>query len=467
MKEDNIYTGIVKYKDIEFTFIFDKNILKLVPPKEKKDEVEYWFMKEIRPGVYTFGDPIYIKEILCGISNETGLKIIFMPSYKEVGRINSTLLIDIEYYILNKYDREKIDRIAIKAPEITYIFPTTQALNKIDWGKDGKMGISTKPFSETTTEKEKFSMDEKELFIYFGISISSSYKTGESPITLNSTMFVEFEPTDDYEFIVRLLRILKKFIQYLCYRRNVIFSSVEIASPTEEGLHETFATLYYPKEKNIVEKYPNEKGKFIKYEYIKGCMGQIIDDIVSNNIYMEHIPETYEFGRHINAGKFVMITAAYEWEFKRNYPNGIAKTPRTIEAEKKVNKSIARSIKRNTGKAKEIFKFLKKLISVDNFESRIVQYGKDYGNVSDVFGNHLYSLNNEELDYREMGKRLAEQRNHFAHGDIDKEFIGLSLLDLIYLEYIIYIMQLKFYEVSEDNIKRAINDLFGCNIALQ
>lgn len=466
MKEYSTYTGIIKYKEIDFTFIFDKKTLKLIPPKEKKDEVEHWFMREIKSGIYTFGDPVYIKEILYGISNETGRKIIFIPSHKDVGRINSTLIIDIDYYILNKYDREKIDRIAIKGEEITHIFPTTQALYKLDWGKDGKIGVSTKPFSETTTEKEKFTMDNKEIWVYFGISISSSYKTGESPISLSSTLFVEFEATDDYEFIIRLLKKLKKFIQYLCYRKNVIFSSVEIASPTLEDLHETFATLYYLKENDIVEKYPNEKGKFIKYEYIKGYIGQIINDIVNNDIYMEHIPETYELGRNINAGRFVMITAAFEWEFKRNYYDGIVKSQKTMDAENTVTRIITNYIEKSTGKVKEIFRFLRKLISTDNFESRIITYGKDYSNISDVFGVHLYSLNNEKLDYIQMGNRLAKQRNNFAHGNIDKEFIGLSLLDLIYLEYIIYIMQLKFYGISEDNIKNAINDLFGCHIAL-
>ena len=65
-----------------------------------------------------------------------------------------------------------------------------------------------------------------------------------------------------------------------------------------------------------------------------------------------------------------------------------------------------------------------------------------------------------------MGKRLSDQRNHFAHGDIDKKIIGLSLLDLIYLEYVIYIMQLKFYGLDDDAIKHSINDLFRCNLSL-
>ncbi|MCM1370711.1 MAG: hypothetical protein NC181_02320 [Clostridium sp.] len=466
MKNYDTYTGIISYKKIDFTFIFDKKILKLIPPKEKQREVGMWFMKEIEKGVYTFGDPIYVEEIIYGIANETGQRIVLIPAHKSIGRINSTLLIDIEFYIINKYNREKIDRIAIKGPEITHIFPTTSALNKINWGDNGVIDVITKPFSETTTEKEKFSIDEKELLLYFGISISSSYKTGESPISLSSTMFIEFDATDDYEFIITLLRVSKQFIQYLCYRRNVVFSSVEIASPTANGLHETFATLYETQENDVIETYPIEKERFIKYGYIKGIIGKIIDDIVTKTIYLEHIPETYELGRHINAGRFVMITAAFEWEFKRNYPLGIAKSKKTIEAEKRVTDIIDDLIKNNTGKSKEIFKFLKKLIKSDNLESRIIEYGNDYGNISDIFGNHLYNLNNEKLDYKQMGKRLSDQRNHFAHGDIDKEFIGLSLLDLIYLEYIVYIMQLKFYGLDDDMIKCAINDLFRCNLAL-
>jgi len=162
-----------------------------------------------------------------------------------------------------------------------------------------------------------------------------------------------------------------------------------------------------------------------------------------------------------------MITAGFEWEFKRNYPNGIEKRDQTIKAEQTVTNIINDLIEGNTGKIKEIFKFLKKLISTDNLESRIITYGHDYDNISTDFGNYLYKLNDEELKYNEMGKRLADQRNHFAHGDIDKEFIGLSLLDLIYLEYIIYIIQLKFYGIEDDKIRFAINDLFSCHLALE
>lgn len=66
-----------------------------------------------------------------------------------------------------------------------------------------------------------------------------------------------------------------------------------------------------------------------------------------------------------------------------------------------------------------------------------------------------------------MGERLASQRNHYAHGDLDEDFIGDSLLDLIFLERILYAMQLKRFGVSDKNIQHSINDLFHCNIAIE
>ena len=66
-----------------------------------------------------------------------------------------------------------------------------------------------------------------------------------------------------------------------------------------------------------------------------------------------------------------------------------------------------------------------------------------------------------------MGERLASQRNHYAHGDLDEEFIGDSLLDLIFLERVLYAMQLKRFGVSDKNIQYAINDLFHCNLHIK
>jgi hypothetical protein len=81
-----------------------------------------------------------------------------------------------------------------------------------------------------------------------------------------------------------------------------------------------------------------------------------------------------------------------------------------------------------------------------------------------IFGQRLYSLNNTELLYSEIGKRIADQRNHYAHGDLDIDFIDLALLDVVYLERIIYAMQLQFYGVEAKSIQQAVNELFACGV---
>lgn len=93
--------------------------------------------------------------------------------------------------------------------------------------------------------------------------------------------------------------------------------------------------------------------------------------------------------------------------------------------------------------------------------------GKDYCDIIGVFGKHLYSMNGETLVYHDMGLRISKQQNNFAHGNLDKDFIGLSLLDLIYLECVIYAMRLKEYGGDKISIQEAINDLFGCNLAIK
>ncbi len=161
-----------------------------------------------------------------------------------------------------------------------------------------------------------------------------------------------------------------------------------------------------------------------------------------------------------------MITAAFEWTFNKNYPDGITKKPKTIEAENAVTKELDRLINESQGKQKKIYKSLKNHISLDSLKPKIEQIGKDYAEIIEIFGKHLYSINHETLKYSEMGLRLSEQRNNFAHGNLDKDFVDLSILDLVYLERIIYAMQLKEYGLEKISIQRAINDLFSCHIRL-
>ena len=467
------YTGKLKYKDIDFTFIFTNEELRLIPPVDKESIIIHqWRMKAIGEGTYTFANPMPVDEkYIIADCNETKTRIIFLP--REGSYLwfrHSVVFMQICAVVICKYNRASFDRISFSCPEINYIHPTNQAFTfngMEDYLDEGIIALSTRGFKVTTTEKQSFTVDDKSIEMYFGISRNISKRINEPPLNLNSTMFFEFESTDDYSFVLRLHQIAVEFIRFLCYRKNIYISEIKLASPYKNGMHELFATMYILNQKDETEENTLKQGRYIKQLHIAGKEGIILSDIASGSVYLRHIPESYQSGRHIDAARFVMITAAFEWEFKRLYPKGVKKEDKRIVAENSVYEEIKKAIEGNTGIKKKIYKFLLRLVKSDSLQSEIIQIGKDFSGVIDVFGNHLYRLNNQELVYSEMGERLASQRNNYAHGNLDKDFIGLSLLDLMFLEIVVYAMQLRFYTLSDMEIQRSINELFHRGLALE
>lgn len=467
------YTGNLKYRDIDFLFVFDGQDLRLIPPENKKHEINInWFMTEIEKGRYTFGGSSKMdKPFLIGKCNENGRKIIFLPRMLEnISVYNSIILVKVVSYIIYKCDLEMIDRISFSCSEIDCIYPVNQAyqftMDSEDISNTGVFSVTTLDFDSTTTERQTFRVDNKEVSVHFSILGKLSTGIGEAPISLNSAMVFEFEPTADYTFIMSLWRIAKKFLCFLCYRKNIFLPIVEIDAPYEGGKHRTFATLHIVNENGNAKLDTLKKERFIKYEYISGFEGMILTDIANDLLYTRHFPNTYESGLHIDESRFIMITAAFEWEFHRKYPEGVPKKAATIKVEEDATEAIQKLIDSSSGKLKKKYQFLNKLIKRDALQTEIIKIGEDFDTIIGDFGRDLYELNGECLVYSEMGERLANQRNHFAHGDLDKDFIGLSLLDLVYLEYVIYALQLKHYGINDYHIKRSINDLFGLNCEL-
>ena len=74
MEELDLYTGKLTYRDIEFTYVFDKEELRLIPPSEKQNEVRYTIlMKKIGNGpAYTMASPTMDEPYLVGKCNESG-----------------------------------------------------------------------------------------------------------------------------------------------------------------------------------------------------------------------------------------------------------------------------------------------------------------------------------------------------------------------------------------------------------
>ena len=290
----------------------------------------------------------------------------------------------------------------------------------------------------------------------------------ETPLKLNSCLTFEFDETNDYEFILKLCMLAKQFIQYLCYRQNIFFQKIKLTSPHDEYKRISCGDVFVLSDldKKTEESKLLKDGRCIKYKYIQGCVGAILQSIADNSIYLGHLPNSYEDGRHKTSASFVMITAGFEWEFKRLFTHGVKKSPETIKAEESIHKLLDELIESHTSKEKKILKSLKKCVGNDPLARKITFAGKELEEIIDIFGKQLYWLNDEELKYSKMGERLADQRNNYAHGNIDKDLCWLSILDLVFLELIIYAMQLKYYGLDVLSIKKAINDFFQMHIQI-
>lgn len=472
MKED-LYTGYLQYKEIDFAFVFDGEELRLIPPKGMESICHEWVMTPIRNGVYRYtGDkPQMEVSYLVGSCTASGKEIIFLSQVgAKIGLRNTVFIIPIYAYIVCRNKRKKIDRISFRSPEIDCIHPANQAVeyrfDHNEYANAGVFSVKTLDFDATTTQEQEFLVDGKRVSVQFSITRGLNMNIGNPPITLYSTMLFEFEETEDYEFIRKLWLVAKEFIKFLCYRKNVSFSTVELSAPDGNGKHIAFASLHIMHEVCTEEPETLKKRRYIQQSFISGYEGKILEDIAGNMLYTRHIPESYAAGKHIDAARFVMIIAAFEWEFRRIYPDGIPRDEKQKQIEEKATEEIEKLIQNSTGKLKNKYKFLKRLIKSDPLQIEISQIGKDFDEIVGIFGKSLYHMNGEQLSYSEMGQRLGDQRNHFAHGDLDKEFIGTSLLDLIYMEFILYAMQLRRYGVGKINIQKSINQLFERHVMI-
>ena len=473
MEDTRIYTGVTKYKDIDFTFVFNGENLRLIPTTENVRKVETeWLMTPIAKGTFIPNTDLKMEDsFLIGRCHENGKRIVFFTQKNaNISSNNSVLIVQFIGYLECSIGKEKFGKISFLGPEINIIHPVNQSFdfsfNPSTVSSDGVFSITTKNFDITSTTPQEFEVDEKKVNVQFSVSRKFSTKILEPPILLESSMLFEFDETENYDFLVRLWFIAKEFISFLCYRNNICMKPAVVSSRNQGGKYQSFGTLTMKNSGTEEELYALKQNRCIKQSTISGHEGQILTDIACDSLYTRHLPKTYEDGRHIDASRFIMITAAFEWEFHRTYPNGVPKKESTILIENEAIEALQRLIDSSTGILKNKYKFLSKLIRSDSLQTELVKIGEDFDSIIGNFGKYLYSLNGEELIYSSMGERLSSQRNHFAHGDLDKDFIGLALLDLIYLEYIVYAMQMKHYGIEDANIRNAINELFHLNFAL-
>ena len=469
------FSGSLSFKNFTFSFAFDGKRLSLFPlfSEEKESIKRTWLREEIAPDA--FAGPRYPKidtDFLAGIRNEDGHKIAFLVNkgneigYKLASRC-IVLYVPVYAYIDCKYERDTICKISFSSPEINLIHPANIAYElKIDpneWGNHGKASITTTDFNASQTSKQNFKFNNSEISTYFAISRSIGNGIDHPAIAFTSNLIFEFEVTDNYRFVCELCHIAEQFIRYLCYRDNIRFSEVKLSTPFKDGLTESFATMHLLWQPEESEMRAIEKRRLIGQRNVDGHEGALLNDISNDTLYMRHFPSSLSKANQITPASFLMLVAAFEWEFKRLHPEGIAKSESRINAENNVEQTIEELINKSAGKTKGIYKFLKKLIRNDSLRDKLIKIEEDVAPSIGKIGQLLYRRENMDFNFTSIGERISSQRNAFAHGDLNRAFNEETLVDIGYLKIIIYVMQLKTIGLGDEKIRNAVKQLFGVN----
>lgn len=465
MTEKILYTGYLYFKGDEFTFVYQDSVLALIPSKEKCEAIlnKYRHMPIIS-GVYTQADPVEVDEpcIICEC-NETNSEICFILKNGSFIKYNhNNLYLDISAVFLFKGNRKKISRMIIKGKEIDSIFPANQVYECSfpDEKSNGKnYGVSLTNDGFIKKEIGSFDIEENSVSFSFCNYIKLSEKEINTPFQSYSGLIIDYDETDNYLFVYDVYRVALRFINYLCYKKNTRFDSIILYKKSGEYLEE-YAKLIvvdYRYEKESIS--DRSLAKCIKYNQIEEYI-TLVSDLANNKIFTEHHPISADGRRNYDPARFILTTSAFEWEFRKLFPNGMEKSELRQSLEKEIKTDIDKLRKVATGEKADILNSLKGIVGNHTMKEKITYTLNSLNSIIKPFADNLYQKHKEEYDYEKIAGRLTKQRNNFAHGNIDKKFIELSLLDLFLLERLVYVMQLKYYDMDDKKIQRAIADVF-------
>lgn len=237
----NVYTGSLNYQNAEYQFVFHDDELHLIPPPEVAENILWGYeRKEIAPGVYTSGDPLRMKEsVLVGRCRENNKYIFFLVRKNaQLGCQNDVLIVPLIAHFMCHNSKPFISRICFYGPELNHIHPVNQALcytlDADHFFNDGTFSLATRSHEFTTTSKQQFLVDGNNVTVSFDIRRDFSSKISDAPVHLNSALTFEFNPSDNYMFLLRLYNIAKRFIQFLCYRADINISTTNLYELTDD-----------------------------------------------------------------------------------------------------------------------------------------------------------------------------------------------------------------------------------------
>lgn len=410
-----------------------------------------------------------IPDVLEGRTLNSRNTILFFIKRKITTSIGSYKF-EIDSYIEYEDEIRSIERLTIYSKELDWFYNLNKSYDYEMMHPTGEINLRVNSF-DLNTDHFSFLLDKKPIEATFSIERNIA-RPSNNPVTLNSTISFTFEKNNDHSFFMKIVSLTRDFLKIVSYRRNITINHVILKEKNEMGKFRKIGILIFPEQEDIIresEKYTRER--IIDFEIIQNNITELFQLLATEQLYKEHIPQNSQDKNFITPARFILITAAFEWEFRSSYGN-VKETENSSyrEIQTDVMKHLEELISNNSGKKKKYAKSLYKVISNSSMSlsEKILRVLQDSEGILNVFINNLYLLNGiEKVKHSDMAERIQIQRNNYAHGNIDKELNFLVILDLIVLEWAIYVLILRKARMNDEQISHSINKLFARNFNLK
>lgn len=361
---------------------------------------------------------------------------------------------------------KEINALQIHAKELEYMYNSSKIIRSFKYDTKGNMDMRIKSYEEVNSEEKHVKLKDSIIYYSFEIERKISTKNVNRYFMANTMLSLRSDSfADNYESVYEMILICQAFISYLYYRQNINLSNIDVLSRDKNNKCFSIGKMIIYRNNGAKPDEEYVSKHYINYEFIKTIDDKILQAIIDEKLFIRHIPENEIKRNEITPQSFVIVSSAFEWEFRQLFPDGVKhKTSKTDAIE--VIKHDLLQLSSNYDKTKR--KIMEKTIEnigKDNLESKLIFTNKELKEVSEIFLKYLCKLNDIKSE-NEIFTNLQKLRNDFAHGNMEIDIDSDGFVGIIYLERLIYIMQLKRFGLDDNNIKKAVNNLFGGNLAL-
>ncbi|WP_144559937.1 HEPN domain-containing protein [Shouchella miscanthi] len=440
--------GITNFKNEKYLFKFDSINFSVTLEDIEYREKTFEDLKELFEAEYHItvldGRTTDGNDIVFNLTNN-GMQVTSPGIYSA----------NVYSYIIFNGEKKEYNGLGIQARELDFFFDKNKALNyNVSSLDDGTMEMRVKPFKETQ-ESFNFSLNDDE---FLG-SLNVSRKIIDRTIILNSELHINKVNLDNIVTeLEEVVSVFSKFFRFVSNRLNVQISKVNLKSKSQDNKFRIIGEYFRKDQWSYDEMIEKDLNKIISFDLLEGSLPNLIHKISKGELYLRHLPITYKEGKNITPARFIMSSAAFEWQYKHT---------NDIEPESEIKQEVISYLEevseQKTGKDKKYIKGLLKIVkSKDNsLNQRMQKALNEHDVILTPFIKHLYSFSNiKNYSNQDISSRLAEERNNFAHGNLDKEFKGDSVYDLLLLEWLYYVIVLKEIGLSDKKIQKSINKLF-------